>query len=198
VPLDGQVLDGCRRRSVLPSPMVRTLLPFHLYRSTFLLEFVRAVVRLRPHAVLLMTPRRSCRQRSEPGFAAPGSSTTPRSSRPASHTESAVGRRSRRARADDRLRRAAVISVSPTGSRRRCASAIASPERRRWCATRARCRSAATEGREPASDWLLTRRWCYVKGRRHRRGCEVLVKAVAGPDGVNVAFLGDPEPGYGA
>ena len=30
------------------------------------------------------------------------------------------------------------------------------------------------------------------------RGCEVLVKAVARIDGVNLVFLGDPEPGYGA
>src|SRR5581483_5316389 len=50
-PGGSEPLDGFRRRSVLPAPWLRRVLPFHLYRIAFLFAFVRGVVRVRPDVV---------------------------------------------------------------------------------------------------------------------------------------------------
>jgi glycosyltransferase involved in cell wall biosynthesis len=196
---DGQLLDGFRRRSVLPSPAVRRLLPFHLYRAAFLLGFVRAVVRLRPrvihaHDAAMLVPGAlgawlcGARLVYDSHELATGVPYRERG------WTALVG-------AIERVivpRCAAVITVS---------DGIAERLRERYrlshTPTVLRNVSALEVGGHgglrtslglPANAPLVLHQGAPAPGR----GCEVLVKALAGLDGVNLAFLGDPEPGYAA
>jgi len=198
VPPDGQVLEGFRRRSVLPSPAVRRLLPFHLYRAAFLLGFVRAVVRLRPQVV----------HAHDAAMLVPGALGAwlcgARLVYDSHELATGVPYRARGwgalVAAIERMivpRCTTVITVS---------DGIAQKLRERYRLIRTPTVLRNVSALEVAGDGglrtglrlaadapLVLHQGAPAPGR----GCEVLVKAVAGLDGVNLAFLGDPEPGYG-
>ena len=198
VPSNEQILDGFRRRSVLPSPAVRRLLPFHLYRAAFLVGFVWAVARLRPnivhaHDAAMLLPgalgARLCGARlvydsHELATGVP-------------YRERAWGALVAAIERTIVPRCAAVITVSDGIAQKLC-------ERYRLPRTPAVVRNVSAlevggEGGLRASLGLAAEvpLVLHQGAPAPGRGCEVLVEAVAGLDGVNVAFLGDPEPGYG-
>jgi glycosyltransferase involved in cell wall biosynthesis len=198
IPADGATLDGFARRSVLPPARLRRWLPFHLYRTAFLFAFVRGIIRTRPEVV----------HAHDAAMLLPG----------------VVGARIVRARlvydshelatgvpyrergwawlvgAVERLimpRCTAVITVSD-GIAAALQDRYRLPERpivvRNVSALR-RNGQGNLRGRLglPRDAPLVLHQGAPAPGR----GCEVLLDAAAGLDGVHVAFLGDPEPGFG-
>jgi glycosyltransferase involved in cell wall biosynthesis len=198
-PLDVRGLDGFRRCSVLPPQTVRRLLPFHLYRAAFLLGFVRAVVRLRPQVV----------HAHDAAMLVPGALGAwlcgARLVYDSHELATGVPYRERGwaalVAAIERIivpRCLAVITVS---------DGIAQKLRERYRLPRTPTVVRNVSALEVSGDGglrtglglavdapLVLHQGAPAPGR----GCEVLVKAVAGLKGVNLAFLGDPEPGYGA
>jgi glycosyltransferase involved in cell wall biosynthesis len=197
-PSGATTLEGFVRRSVLPPPALRRALPFHLYRLAFLLYFVRAVVRVRPdvvhaHDAAMLLPG---------GFGAwligarlvydshELAASVPYRERTWAWFVSAI----------ERLvvpRCAAVITVSDG-----IADRLRERYRLRERPTVVRNVSALVPGGRgglrrslgigPEVPLVL-----HQGAPAPDRGCEVLVQAAAQLDGAHVAFLGDPEPGYG-
>lgn len=198
LPRAGATLDGFARRSVMPDQRLRRLLPFHLYRVAFLVGFVRGVLRLRPdvvhaHDAAMLLP------------GAFGALLTGAQLVYDSHELAAsVPYRERSwawfVTAIERLvvpRCRAVITVS---------DGIADRLRDRYglrsTPTVVRNVSALAPGGSGAlRDRLGIAREVplvlHQGAPAPDRGCEVLVRAAAALDGVHVAFLGDPEPGFG-
>jgi glycosyltransferase involved in cell wall biosynthesis len=198
VPAEETTLDGFARRSVLPPAWLRRALPFHLYRAAFLFGFVLGIVRVRPdvvhaHDAAMLLPG---------GFGA--RLTGARLLYDSHELATSVPYRERGwawfVSAIEHAvvpRAAAVITVS---------DGIADRLRERY-----RLRERPTVVRnvsalEAVGTGTLRQRLAIgpeVPLVLHQgapapdRGCEALVQAAAQLDGVRVAFLGDPEPGYG-
>jgi glycosyltransferase involved in cell wall biosynthesis len=198
VPAGAAWLDGFARRSVLPPAWVRQRLPFHLYRTAFALLFLRGIVRLRPDVVHAHDAAMLL-----PGYA--GARLTGAALLYDSH-ELATGVPYRErawtwfVAAVERLvvpRCEAVITVSDG-----IASRLVSLYGLAVKPTVVRNVSALVPGgcgglrrrlgisREVP---LVLHQGAPAPGR----GCDELVRAAALLDGVHLAFLGDPEPGYG-
>jgi glycosyltransferase involved in cell wall biosynthesis len=193
------LLDGFARRSVLPPAWLRRRLPFHLYRAAFLWSFVAGVRRVRPDIV----------HAHDAAMLLPGiigaRLTGARLVYDSHELATSVPYRERSWAAFvagiERLvvpRCAAVITVS---------DGIAERLHMRYRLSRTPCVvrnvSALTPQGRPglrerlgiAADTPLV---LHQGAPAPARGCEVLIEAVATLPGVHLAFLGDPEPGYGA
>jgi glycosyltransferase involved in cell wall biosynthesis len=199
VPRDARNLDGFERRSVLPGPRLKRVLPFHLYRIAFAVSFVREVVRLNPDVV----------HAHDAAMLLPGAVgarlTGARLVYDSHELATSVPYRERSwawfVGAIERLvvpRCAAVMTVSD-GIAARLRERYRLPE----TPTVVRNVSALTRGGAGglrrmvglrADDPLVL----YQGAPAPARGCEILVDAVGRLDGVHLVFLGDPEPGYGA
>jgi glycosyltransferase involved in cell wall biosynthesis len=198
VAADARVLDGFLRRSVLPPPRLRRWLPFHLYRLAFLGYFLGAIARLRPdvvhaHDAAMLLPG---------GF---GSWLTGAQLVYDSHElATSVPYRERAwawfVRAIERLvvpRAVAVITVSD-GIAARLRALYRLPVTptvvRNVSALKPRGGGGlrAALGIDAQTPLVL-----HQGAPAPDRGCEVLVAAVAELQDVHLAFLGDPEPGYG-
>lgn len=195
---EGASLDGFRRISVLPSAALRRRLPFHLYRVAFLLEFVRGIVRVRPdvvhaHDAAMLLPGAF-------GAWSTGAALVYDSHELATSVPYRERSWARFVGAVERLvvpRCAAVITVS---------DGIAARLRERYrlpvLPTVLRNVSALTPGgqgglRAALGIDAVPALVLHQGAPAPDRGCEVLVEAVARMPGVHLAFLGDPEPGYG-
>jgi glycosyltransferase involved in cell wall biosynthesis len=197
---DGSVLlDGFARCSVLPPAWLRRRLPFHLYRAAFLWSFVAGIRRVRPdivhaHDAAMLLP-------GIIGARLTGARLVYDSHELATSVPYREPLWAAFVAGIERLvvpRCAAVITVS---------DGIARRLRERYRLPRTPCVvrnvSALTPDGRPglrerlgiASDTLLV---LHQGAPAPARGCEVLIEAVAGLPGVHLAFLGDPEPGYGA
>jgi glycosyltransferase involved in cell wall biosynthesis len=197
VPRGATSLEGFRRRSVLPPARLRRWLPFHLYRIAFLFWFIGGIVRERPDivhahdAAMLLPGALSARL------------TGARLVYDSHELAASVPYRERAwqwfVRTLERTlvpRCAAVITVSD-GIAARLMERYRLPVR----PTVVRNVSAL----ERRGQGQLRRRLGINGGTflvLHQgapapdRGCDVLVDATASVDGVHLAFLGDPEPGY--
>jgi glycosyltransferase involved in cell wall biosynthesis len=191
-------LEGFERRSCLPPAWMRRM-PFHLYRLVFLAEFVRMQVRLRPDAVHAHDAAMLV-----PGVL--GARLTGAQLVYDSHElATSVPYRERAwawfVAAIERLvvpRCAAVVTVSdgiaarlrqryrlprtPTVVRNVTALKLGGPGGLRM-----------RLGIDAATPLVL-----HQGAPAPARGCEVLLDAMQRLPGVHLAFLGDPEPGYGA
>ena len=198
VPAAQTMLDGFRRRSVLPPPAARRWLPFHLYRVALLVSFVSAIVRLRPQVV----------HAHDAAMLAPGvlgaRLTGARLVYDSHELATGVPYRGRgwawlvgALECAIVPRCAAVITVS---------DGIAATLRERYRLSRTPMVVRNVSGLQltgpgglrralglPPDAPLVLHQGAPAPGR----GCEVLVEAVASLGGVNLVFLGDPEPGYG-
>jgi glycosyltransferase involved in cell wall biosynthesis len=206
-------LDGFERRSVVPAAWMRRRLPFHLYRAAFLGSFVNGIRRVRPEIV----------HAHDAAMLLPGligaRLTGARLVYDSHELATSVPYRERAwamfVEAIERLavpRCAAVITVS---------DGIAQRLRERYHLPVTPCVvrnvSALSVGEEASEHRDPHERPSGQAGLRTRlgitpdtplvlhqgapapaRGCEVLIEAVATLPGVQLAFLGDPEPGYGA
>ncbi len=199
VPADARTMDGFTRRSVLPQAWLRRRLPFNLYRAAFLWSFVAHVRRVRPdivhaHDAAMLLPgilgARLTRARLVYDSHELATSV-PYRERPWAVFVGAI----------ERLvvpRCAAVITVS---------EGIARRLRQRYRLPRTPCvvrnvSALAPDGRAGLRASLgiaaATPLVLHQGAPAPARGCEVLIEAVAGLPDVRLAFLGDPEPGYGA
>jgi glycosyltransferase involved in cell wall biosynthesis len=195
---DARVLDGFGRRSVLPSARLKQWLPFHLYRLAFLTSFLGGIARVRPdvvhaHDAAMLLP------------GGVGSWLTGAQLVYDSHElATSVPYRERAwawfVRAIEQLvvpRAVAVITVSD-GIAERLRSLYRLPATptvvRNVSALQPRGDGGlrAALGIDPDTPLVL-----HQGAPAPDRGCEVLVAAVAELEGVHLAFLGDPEPGYG-
>jgi glycosyltransferase involved in cell wall biosynthesis len=198
VPHGGAMLDGFARRSVLPAPWLRRALPFHLYRAAFLFSFVLGIVRARPdvvhaHDAAMLLPG---------GFGA--RLTGARLVYDSHELATSVPYRERAwawfVSAIEHAvvpRAAAVITVS---------DGIADRLRERYHLRHRPTVVRNVSALRAAGTGTLRRRLgigadvplvLHQGAPAPDRGCEALVQAAAQLDGVRVAFLGDPEPGYG-
>jgi glycogen(starch) synthase len=197
VPGGAGMLDGFARRSVMPSPRLRRRLPLHLYRLVFGLTFVRALAHVRPdvvhaHDAAMLLPG---------GFGA--WLTGARLVYDSHEFAASVPYRERSwawfVSTIERLvvpRCAAVITVSDgIASRlrdryrlRATPTVVRNVSALESCGS-GRLRSALMIG--PDVPLVL-----HQGAPAPSRGCEVMIDAVAHLDGVHLAFLGDPEPGY--
>ena len=191
-------LDGFTRRSVLPPAWLRRRLPFHLYRAAFLWSFVAHVRRVRPEVV----------HAHDAAMLLPGvigaRLTGARLVYDSHELATSVPYRERLwttfVEGIERLvvpRCAAVITVSD-GIARRLRERYGLPVTP--CVVR-NVSALAPEGRGGLRARLGidgdTPLVLHQGAPAPARGCEVLIEAVAGLPGVHLAFLGDPEPGYG-
>jgi glycosyltransferase involved in cell wall biosynthesis len=199
VPAGDRQLDGFARRSVLPPGWVRRRLPSPVYRSVMLLFFVAGIVRVRPaivhaHDAAMLMPAMA-------GARLVGARIVYDSHELASsvpYRERSWAWFVRTIEAAIVPRCAAVITVSD-GIARRLRELYGLPV----TPTVVRNVSAlvvggsgglrAALGVGPAVPLVL-----HQGAPAPDRGCDALVRAAALLDGVHVAFLGDPEPGYGA
>jgi len=191
-------LDGFARRSCLPPGWMRRRLPFGLYRLAFLYTFVRTAVATRPdvihaHDAAMLAPGLAAARLAGARLVYDShelATSVPYRERAwawfVAGIERAVVPRC-----------AAVITVSDG-----IAARIAQRYRLAATPTVVRNVSALTLGGEGT----LRRRLgldadaplvLHQGAPAADRGCETLVAAVARRPGVSVAFLGDPEPGYG-
>jgi glycosyltransferase involved in cell wall biosynthesis len=196
-------LDGFERRSVLPPAWLRRHLPFHLYRAAFLWSFVNGIKRVRPeivhaHDAAMLLPGLI-------GARLMGARLVYDSHELATSVPYRERAWAMFVEAIERLvvsRCAAVITVS---------DGIAERLRERYrlpvmpCVVRNV--SALSAGERPTGHAGLRERLgvtpdtplvLHQGAPAAARGCEVLIEAVATLPGVQLAFLGDPEPGYGA
>jgi glycosyltransferase involved in cell wall biosynthesis len=198
VPAGADWLDGFRRVSSLPPGWIRQRLPSPVYRSVMLLYFVAGVIRLDPDvihahdAAMLMPGLLGARL------------TGARLVYDSHELASSVPYRERAwawfVTAIERAvvpRCAAVITVSD-------GIAARLRERYRLPATPTVVRNVSAL--QPGGSGGLRQQLgvgsddpvvLHQGAPAPDRGCEVLVDAVAMTDGVHLAFLGDPEPGYG-
>jgi glycosyltransferase involved in cell wall biosynthesis len=198
VPGGAAALEGFERRSCLPPAWVRRRLPLHLYRLVFLVAFVRALVRLRPDAVhahdaamlapgLLgarLTGALLVYDSHELATSVPYRErawallvaglerlAVPRCGAVLTVSEGIAARlrqRYRLARTPTVVRNVTALGAGGTGGLR------------------------LSLGIGPDTPLVL-----HQGAPAPGRGCEVLLDAVARLPGVRLAFLGDPEPGYG-
>jgi len=197
-------LDGFERRSCLPPAWMRRRLPFHLYRLAFLAWFVGGVARLRPdvvhaHDAAMLLP-------GVVGARVTGALLVYDSHELATSVPYRERAWAWFVAAIERLvvpRCAAVITVSdgiaerlrlryrlrgtPTVVRNVTALKLRVPEPRAGEGLRARMGIGAE-----------TQLVLHQGAPAPDRGCESLLAAVQRLPGVHLAFLGDPEPGYGA
>ncbi len=192
-------LDGFARRSVLPPAWLRRHVPFHLYRAAFLWSFVAGIRRVRPEVI----------HAHDAAMLLPGlvgaRLTGARLVYDSHELATSVPYRERAWAAFvagiERLavpRCAAVITVSDGIAERlrvryglRAKPCVV----RNVSALRGDGRGGLRErlGIDAAVPLVL-----HQGAPAQARGCEVLVEAVAQLPGVALAFLGDPEPSYGA
>jgi glycosyltransferase involved in cell wall biosynthesis len=191
-------LEGFERRSCLPPAWMRRYLPFHLYRLAFLLAFVRELARLRPdvvhaHDAAMLAPgllgARLCGARLVYDSHELATSVPYREPAWAWF----VG-------AIERLavpRCAAVITVS---------DGIAERLRQRYRLPRTPTVVRNVTALRPHGPGGLRRRLgiapdaplvLHQGAPAPARGCEVLLDALQRLPDLHLAFLGDPEPGYG-
>lgn len=220
-------LDGFERRSCLPPAWMRRRLPFHLYRLAFLAWFVGGIARLRPDAVhahdaamllpgvvgarvtgaLLVYDSHELatsvpyRERAWAWFvAAIERLVVPRCAAVITVSDGIA----------ERLRRRYRLHATPTVVRNVTALKL------RASGAHADDADPHAVEADPAVDRELAKP-ADAQGLRARmgigaeaplvlhqgapapdRGCESLLAAVRRLPGVHLAFLGDPEPGYGA
>jgi len=194
----GTRLEGFERRSAMPAEWLRRWLPFHLYRVAFLLGFVRELVAVKPEIVHAHDAAMLL-----PGIL--GSRLTGAALVYDSHElATSVPYRERAwawfVAAIERIvvpRCAAVITVS---------DGIAARLRERY---RLPCTPTVVRNvsaLQAHGEGGLRRRIgldvdaplvLHQGAPAPARGCEVLLGALARLPGVHLAFLGDPEPGYG-
>lgn len=192
-------LDGFARRSALPPAWLRRHLPFHLYRAAFLWSFVAGIRRVRPDVV----------HAHDAAMLLPGvlgaRLTGARLVYDSHELATSVPYRERAWAAFvagiERLvvpRCAAVITVS---------DGIARRLRMRYRLPATPCVVRNVSALTPDGRPGLRERLGITPGTPlvlHQgapapaRGCEVLIEAMTELPGVRLAFLGDPEPGYGA
>jgi len=198
VPAGAATMDGFERRSVLPAAWLRRRLPFNLYRAAFLWSFVAELRRGAPDVV----------HAHDAAMLLPGiigaRLTGARLVYDSHELATSVPYRERLwamfVAGIERLvlpRCAAVITVS---------DGIAQRLRERYRLPRAPCvvrnvsalaadghaglrASLGIDGEQP----LVLHQGAPAPAR----GCEVLLEAMADLPGAQLAFLGDPEPGYG-
>ena len=195
---DRAVLEGFTRRSVMPRPAWRRLLPFGSYRVVFLFAFLRAVIASRPdvvhaHDAAMLVP------------GALGARLTRARLVYDSH-ELATGVAYRHGlwawfvSALERMivpRCAAVITVSDgiaTRMRERYGLAHSPVVVRNVSALEVDGAGALRRALGLAADASLV---LHQGAPAPDRGCEVLLDAISRCGGVRLAFLGDPEAGYG-
>lgn len=198
VPAGVSTLDGFARRSVLPSLLVRRLLPFHAYRVAFLLRFIREIVRLRSdvvhaHDAAMLLP-------GVIGARLTGAKLVYDSHELAASVPYRERAWSWFVSTIERLvvpRCDAVVTVSD-GIARRLQESYRLSRRpavvRNVSALAADGRSGlrARLGLDTDASVVL-----HQGAPAPARGCELLVRAVARLKHVTLVFLGDPEPGYG-
>jgi glycosyltransferase involved in cell wall biosynthesis len=199
VPAAERVMDGVVRRSVLPPPWVRQRLPSFIYRPLMLLWFLRGLLGERADVV----------HAHDAAMLLPGligaRLTRARLVYDSHELATSVPYRERGwawfVGAVERVvvpRCAAVITVSDG-----IASRLRDRYRLRTMPVVVRNVSALeTNGsgslRQRLGLELDAPLVLHQGAPAPARGCEVLVDAVARLEGVHLAFLGDPEPGYGA
>jgi glycosyltransferase involved in cell wall biosynthesis len=198
-------LDGFERRSCLPPAWMRRRLPFHLYRLAFLAWFVGGVARLRPdvvhaHDAAMLLPgivgarvtgallvydshelatSVPYRERAWAWFVASIERlVVPRCAAVITVSDGIAERLRRRYRLRDRP----TVVRNVTALRLRAPAAQADPAGLRMRIGIGAEMPLILHQGAPAPD----------------RGCESLLAAVQQLPGVHLAFLGDPEPGYGA
>jgi glycosyltransferase involved in cell wall biosynthesis len=194
----GATLDGFARRSVSPPAWLRRRLPFNLYRVAFLIYFVRGIVRAVPDAI----------HAHDAAMLLPGLMgarlTRARLIYDSHELAASVPYRERAwawfVRTIERLvvpRCTAVITVS---------DGIADRLRERYGIAQRPVVVRNVSALERAGTGSLRRALgigpdvplvLHQGAPAPDRGCETLVEAVARLDGVHLAFLGDPEPGFG-
>ena len=195
----GARMDGFARRSVLPRAWLRRRLPFNLYRGAFLWCFIAGVRRVRPdvvhaHDAAMLLP-------GIIGARLTGAKLVYDSHELATSVPYRERLWARFVAGIERLvvpRCAAVITVSDGIARRL-------RERYRLPRTPVVVRNVSaltTDGQDGlrarlgiASEQPLV---LHQGAPAAARGCEVLIEAMAELPAVRLAFLGDPEPGYGA
>jgi glycosyltransferase involved in cell wall biosynthesis len=191
-------LEGFERRSCLPPAWMRRHLPFHLYRLAFLAWFVRWQVRLRADVV----------HAHDAAMLLPGiigaRLTGARLVYDSHELATSVPYRERGwalfVHAIERLlvpRCAAVITVSDGIARelRRRYGLVRTPTVvRNVTALQAQGHGGLRARLRIDEDVPLV---LHQGAPAPARGCEVLLDAIQRLPGVHLAFLGDPEPGYG-
>jgi glycosyltransferase involved in cell wall biosynthesis len=195
---EGARLDGFARRSVAPPPWMRRRLPFHLYRVAFLITFVRELLRLRADVV----------HAHDAAMLLPGiigaRLTGARLVYDSHELATSVPYRERAwawfVAAIERVvvpRCAAVITVSD-GIAERLRSRYRLPATptvvRNVCELEIAGRGGLRRRMGLDADTPLV---LHQGAPAPARGCEVLLEALTQLDGVHLAFLGDPEAGYG-
>ncbi len=191
-------LDGFVRRSCLPPRWLRTSFPSVLYRIAIALYFAREIARLRPEIVHAHDAAMLI-----PGFLG-ARQTGARLVYDSHELATGVPYRERGwawlVAAIERMivpRCAAVITVS---------DGIARELQRRYGLAVMPTAVRNVSALEPSGEGGLRRRLglgpevalvLHQGAPAPDRGCELLVEATARVDDVHVAFLGDPEPGYG-
>jgi glycosyltransferase involved in cell wall biosynthesis len=192
-------LDGFERRSVLPPAWMRRRLPFHLYRVAFLVWFVWGVVRLRPDAVhahdaAMLLP-------GVVGARLAGALLVYDSHELATSVPYRERAWAWFVAAIERLvvpRCAAVITVS---------DGIAERLRQRYGLRRTPTVVRNVTALRPGHRGGLRARMgiaadvpliLHQGAPAPDRGCELLLAALSNLPDAQLAFLGDPEPGYGA
>jgi glycosyltransferase involved in cell wall biosynthesis len=198
VPEGQAVLDGFRRRSCLPPAWVRRRLPLRLYRLAFLVTFVRETVRTAPdvvhaHDAAMLVPGLLAARLTGARLIYDShelATSVPYRERSWAWLVGAIERLVVR-RCD------AVITVSEG-----IAARLAERYRLRDVPAVVRNVSALDDGGHgglrarlglaPGDPLVL-----HQGAPAPDRGCDVLVAAMGHLPGVQLAFLGDPEPGYG-
>jgi len=195
---EGERLDGFSRRAVQPPKWMRRCLPFHLYRLAFLVEFVRGLRALRPDVV----------HAHDAAMLLPGivgaRLTGARLVYDSHELATSVPYRERAwawfVATIERIvvpRCVAVITVSDGIARRLQARyrLAGEPTVVRNVSELAIAGAGGLRRRmgldEHASLVL------HQGAPAPARGCEVLIEALTRLEGVHLAFLGDPESGYG-
>ena len=195
---DGTALDGFTRQSVLPSEPLRRWLPFHIYRIAFLISFVRTIVRLRPrvvhaHDAAMLLPgavgawiARAAIVYDSHELATEVPYRGPTWARFVGALERAIVPRCAAVITvsdgiAERLQQRYHLQVTPTVVRN-----VSALEHRGKGGLRRRLGISAEAP-------LVLHQGAPAPGR----GCDVLLDAVSRLDDVQLAFLGDPEPGYG-
>jgi glycosyltransferase involved in cell wall biosynthesis len=198
VPEGEAVLDGFRRRSCLPPEWVRRRLPWRLYRLAFLVSFVRVAVRTAPdvvhaHDAAMLVPGLLAARLTGARLVYDShelATSVPYRERTWAWLVGAVERLVVR-RCD------AVITVSDG-----IAARLAERYRLPVVPAVVRNVSALGDGGRgglrvrlglgPGDPLVL-----HQGAPAPDRGCEVMVAAMSSLPGARLAFLGDPEPGYG-
>jgi glycosyltransferase involved in cell wall biosynthesis len=202
VPAQARTMDGFARRSVLPRAWLRRRLPFNLYRAAFLWCFVAEIRRVRPdvvhaHDAAMLLPGMLGARLTQALLVYDShelATSVPYRERLWAMFVGGI----------ERLvvpRCAAVITVS---------EGIAQRLRERYRLPRTPCvvrnvsaltpngrgglRAQLGLGGSAASAPLVLHQGAPAPAR----GCEVLIEALKRLPDVQLAFLGDPEPGYGA